>query len=190
MLHAVLEQRHCLRLSSHFYFYILVRQVFRRAGITDRAVADYVAELLSEFSRVERNQCTVRGQTAPLEYFFEMMAALQTVDESARFFIRAHIGNASLFLSGIFPERIRFRAERKGFPSLRYYEELGRSNYRVASDHRLAREYDLAGIFHTLAERFQDTRKALNDLGDRLITLGDPDHAINAVLKKSLDLGL
>ena len=61
---------------------------------------------------------------------------------------------------------------------------------RVASDHRLARKYELAGIFHTLAERFQDTRVALNDLGDRLITLGDPDSAINAMLKKSLDLGL
>ena len=30
LLHAILEQRNCLRISTHFYFYILVRQVFRR----------------------------------------------------------------------------------------------------------------------------------------------------------------
>lgn len=190
LLHAILEQRSCLRISSHFYFYILVRQVFRRSGITERAVADYVAELLAEFSRAERTRCMVQGQTAPVEYFFEMLGALQTVDDSTRFFIRAHIGNYSLFLSGVFPERIRFRAERKGFPSLRYYEELGRSNYRVASDHRLAQEYDLAVIFNILSERFQETRRALNELGDRMITLGDPDQAINNLLKTSMDLGL
>ena len=190
LLRAVLEHRSCLRISSHFYFYILVRQVFRRSGIAERGVADYVAELLSEFSRAERTQCVVRGQTAPVEYFFEMLAALQTVDDSTRFSIRAHIGNYSLFLSGIFPERIRFRAERKGFPSLRYYEDLGRANYRVASDHRLAQEYELAGIFNILSERFQDTRRALNDLGDRLVTLGDPDQAINNLLRTSLNLGL
>src|ERR1019366_5745904 len=54
LLHALLERRGCLRVSSRFYFYILVRQVLCRSGIHDRAVADYVAELLAEFSRTER----------------------------------------------------------------------------------------------------------------------------------------
>jgi len=52
---ALLEQRGCLRVSSHFYFYILVRQVFKRCGIQDRTVADYVAEVLAEFAHAERN---------------------------------------------------------------------------------------------------------------------------------------
>src|SRR6266446_10198548 len=186
LLHAILEHRSCLRISTHFYFYILVRQVFRRSGIMERAVADYVAEVLTEFSQMERTQCRVNGQVQPLDYFFEMLGALQTADDSTRFYIRAHIGNYSLFLSGIFPDRIRFRAEVRGAPDLRYYEELGRSNYRVASDHRLARRYDLDGIFNTLAERFQTTRLALNDLGERLLTLGDLEPPIHALLKNSL----
>src|ERR1039458_6209209 len=41
LLHALLERGGCLRVSSRFYFYILVRQVLRRSGIQDRAVADY-----------------------------------------------------------------------------------------------------------------------------------------------------
>ena len=189
LLRAVLEHRSCLRISTHFYFYILVRQVFRRSGITERAVADYVAEVLTEFSQMERTQCRVNGQVQPLDYFFEMLGALQTADDSTRFHIRAHIGNYSLFLSGIFPDRIRIRAELRGAPSLKYYEELGRANYRVASDHRLARRYDLDGIFNTLSERFQTTRLALNDLGDRLITLGDVESSVNALLKNTLKAG-
>src|SRR6266550_4666053 len=182
LLRAVLEHRSCLRISTHFYFYILVRQVFRRSGIMERAVADYVAEVLTEFSQMERTQCRVNGQVQPLDYFFEMLGALQTADDTTRFYIRAHIGNSSLFLSGIFPDRIRFRAEVRGAPDLKYYEELGRANFRVASDHRLARKYDLDGIFNTLAERFSATRLALNDLGERLLTLADVEPPVHALL--------
>jgi len=189
LLRAVLEHRSCLRISAHFYFYVLVRQVFRRSGLMERGVADYVAEVLTEFSRLDRTECRVNGQVQPLDYFFEMLGALQTADDITRFYIRAHIGNYSLFLSGIFPDRIRFRAELRGAPDLKYYEELGRSNYRVASDHRLARKYDLDGIFNTLAERFQTTRLALNDLGERLITLGDVERPVQVLLKKSFEVG-
>jgi hypothetical protein len=60
---------------------------------------------------------------------------------------------------------------------------LGITNYRAASDHRLARKYDLDGIFNTLAERFQETRLALNDLRDRLISLGEPDMPVEQLIK-------
>jgi hypothetical protein len=173
LLHALLERHGFLRVSSRFYFYILVRQVFRRSDIRDRPVADYVAEVLAEFSRTERMRCVVPGQTAPLDYFFEMLAALQTADDRTSFFIRVHIGNHSLFLAGVFPDRIRYRAEARGFPDLKYYEGLGRTQYRAASDHRLAQRYEVAEILSTLAERFETTRLALNDIADRYFFIGD-----------------
>jgi hypothetical protein len=185
LFHALLERRGCLRVSSRFYFYILVRQVFRRSDIQDRAVADYVAEVLSEFSRAERARYVVPGQPNPLDYFFEMLAALKTADDRTSFFIRVHIGNYSLFLSGVFPDRIRFRAEARGFPNLKYYEGLGRAHYRMASDHRLAQRYALTNILNTLAERFGATRLALNDISDRLFSLGDPDYSLETLLNKT-----
>ena len=42
LIRAVLEHPSCLRISTHFYFYLLVRHVFRRSGLNDRGVADYV----------------------------------------------------------------------------------------------------------------------------------------------------
>jgi hypothetical protein len=182
LLQALLERRGCLRVSTHFYFYVLVRHVFLRAGLQDRAVADYVAEVLAAFSHAERARCVVPGQANPLDYFFEMLAALQTADDRTRFHLRMHIGNYSLFLTGVFPERIRARAEQRGFPDLRYYESLGRSQYRVASDHRLAQRYQLADILGTLSERFQTTRRALNDVSDRLFSLGDSSAAFDGLL--------
>ena len=182
LLHALLERRGCLNVSSRFYFYILVRNVFRRSDIQDRTVADYVAEVLAEFVLAERSRCLVPGQANPLDYFFEMLGALRTADERTSFYIRVHMGNYSLFLAGVFPDRIRFRAEARGFPDLRYYEEVGRTQYRVASDHRLAHRYELNNILSTLAERFGTTRVALNDLADRLFSLGDPDYSLEALL--------
>ena len=181
LLRAVLEHRNCLRISSHFYFYILVRHSFRRSGLRDRPLADYVASVLATFSQIERTQCRINGE--PLDYFFEMLAALQNADDTTSFHIRAHIGNQSLFMSGVFPDRIRLRAERKGFPGLTYYEGVGSANYRVASDHPLARRYDLDGIFGMLSERFHETRVALNDLRERLVTLGEPDIPLEKLIK-------
>lgn len=181
LFHALLERRGCLQVSSRFYFYILVRHVFRRSDIHDRTVADYVAEVLAEFSRTERARCVIPGQSNPLDYFFEMLTALRTADERTSFFIRVHIGNHSLFLSGVFPDRIRFRAEARGFPDLKYYEALGRTHYGMASDHRLARRYAIDKVLNTLAERFQTTRMALNDISERLFSI-EADYSLETLL--------
>ena len=182
LLQALLERRGCLRVSTHFYFYVLVRQVMKRAGVTDRRVADYVAEVLSEFARAEQLRCVVPGQPNALDYFFEMLAALQTADDRTRFQIRVHIGNHSLFLSGVFHERFRFRAERKGFPDLKYYEALGRSQYGIASDHRLAQRYQLSEVLSTLSDQFATARRALNEIADRLFALGDGGEKLEHLL--------
>lgn len=178
LFHAVLENRGCLSISSHFYFYILVRHALRKAGIDDRIVSDYVAEILSEYSNIERTQCRVPGQAEPLNYFFEMLLALQRADDRNGFELRAHIGNHALFITGVFPDRIRVRAEKRGFPDLRYFEGIGQSSFRAASDHRLAQRYDLAGVFDTLGERFRTARQALNDLSERLLAWEDDRYAL------------
>lgn len=179
---AVLEHRGCLRISDHLYFYIVVRRVLREAGIEDRRVADYVAELLCEFSRQDRSRCALPGENRPMEYVFEMLAAMQNADERTRFYLKAHIGDHSLFLSGVFPERIRFRAEYRGFPDLSYYEAMGQTNYRAAGDHRLAERYELAPIFSILAEQFHEARVALNDVSERLFSIGDANQGLDALL--------
>jgi hypothetical protein len=178
LFHALLENRGCLSVSSHFYFYVLVRHVLRRTGIDDRVVADYVAEILAEYSNIERTQCRIPGQAEPLNYFFEMMMALQRADDRNSFELRAHIGNHALFITGVFPDRIRVRAEKRGFPDLRYFEGIGQSSFRAASDHRLAQRYDLAGVFDTLGERFRTARQALNDLSERLLAWEDDRYAL------------
>lgn len=182
LLHALLQRHDCLRVSARFYFYILLRQTFLRSDIQDREVADYVAELLAEFAQADRLRCRLPGEAQSLDYFFEMVAALERADDSTRFLLRMHIGNQSLFLTGVFADRIRYRAGKRGFPDVHYYEGLGKASFRLASDHRLAQRFKLASIFNTLADRFGDTRLALNDVVERLFALGDADRSLDALL--------
>lgn len=180
LLRAVLERRECLRVSAHFYFYLLARHALRRGGVAERLMADYVASMLAAFAEAERAHVSLPGHGRPMEYLVDQLAALEQVDDITRFHLRVHLGNYSLFLSGVFPDRIRFRAGRVGAPGLSYYEQVGRLSFRAASGHRLARRYELDGIFQLLAERFLQVRQALNDLGERLVSLGDPEPRVPA----------
>jgi hypothetical protein len=56
--------------------------------------------------------------------------------------------------------------------------------YRVASDHRLAQRYELVPILTTLSERFAATRLALNDIAERLFSLGDTIPLLDSLLQE------
>jgi hypothetical protein len=174
LFHALLDRPEWFGISSHFYFYILVRHALKQAGLDDRSVADYVAELLAEFCQADRARPPIPPDHQPTDFLADMMAALQVVNDEERFALRAHIGNISLFMTGVFPERLKARTRDHAAPRIDYYEDMGRSSYRVAGDHRLANRYEMAPILHTLSDSFHTTRMALNEIKTRMIHIEPP----------------
>jgi hypothetical protein len=168
---AILSSGEHLRISSHFYFYVLARHVLRDAGLTDRKLCDYVASLLEKFSHAH----CLRGPNDTWEnsqYLSDLLIALSRATAEETFLLRAHVGNYSLFISGIFPENTQ-RRSRRGAPALSFYEQVGRRNYQLVSEHATARRCELNDVFAELADRFHDVRLALNDLSDRLLNLDE-----------------
>jgi len=170
---ALLERHDCLKVSQQFYFYVLVRHVLVDAGLKDRELADNVASMLTDFSAQRRLSQVEDGDQQEFNYVFELLQALRSASGPRVFLIRAHVGNASLFLTGIFPEHIAHRAERRGAPGLDYFENVGGASYITASEHQMARELRLEGVLGCLGERFQAVRHALNQLSDRLLSIED-----------------
>ena len=170
---AILDNPHFLHITPHLYFYVLVRQTMKRAGIDDRELADYVAEVLADFSTTDSQRQALPDNVKDSSYLFEMMAALQEADDQTAFQIRAHIGNRSLFMTGIFAENLRERTRRRGAPDISYYEQMGAANFRAASHHRLADEFEVSRVFETLGERFHDARLALNEMQERYLSIGE-----------------
>src|ERR1700736_2112654 len=169
---AILSHPAQLRISSQFYFYVLARYVLREAGIDDRKLCDYVGSLLETFSRANQLNNPDGIENRAHEYISDMLIALQRVTPQQAFLLRAHIGNYSLFISGIFHENAQRRRERGG-PDLKFYEQVGRTSFQLVASHATARRCELNDVFEELAERFRDVRLALNQLSDQLLNLDE-----------------
>lgn len=169
---AILSQPSNLCISPQLYFYILTRHVLKETGLSDRKLADYIASLLETFSRTARLRSPIAAD-ANFEYVSDLMLALRDASPVQTFLLRAHVGNYSLFLSGIFHENVQRRSQQRGAPDFGFYEDIGRVNYKVVSHHAVARSCELTEIYEALAAQFHEIRLALNRLSDRLLNLDD-----------------
>lgn len=161
-----------LSISSQFYFYVLARHVLQQAGINDRKLCDYVASLLETFSRISGMQAPHLADERGCQYISDMLIALTKASPEQAFLLRAHVGNYSLFISGIFHENTQRRRLRGG-PDLNFYEQIGRANYQMVASHATARRCELSDVYEELADRFREVRLALNRLSDQLLNLDE-----------------
>lgn len=175
LVEAILNNCGHLRISSQFYFYVLARHVLQQGGIGDRKLCDYVASLLETFSRASQLQISEGIGERVEQYIHEILIALTRATPEQAFLLRAHIGNYSLFISGIFHENAQRRSLRGG-PDLEFYEQVGRTNYQLVASHAVARRCELDDVFEGLADRFRDVRLALNQLSEQLLNLDDETH--------------
>jgi hypothetical protein len=184
LVETILSNAGHLHISSQFYFYVLARYVLQQAGIGDRKLCDYVGSLLETFSRANQLQSPDKIDNPEMiraregfrsrahEYISDMLIALTRATPEQTFLLRAHVGNYSLFISGIFHENTQRRSLR-GAPDIEFYEQVGRSNFQLVASHETARRCELTDVFAGLANRFHDVRLALNDLSDRLLHLDE-----------------
>ncbi|PYK31672.1 MAG: hypothetical protein DME57_02765 [Verrucomicrobia bacterium] len=172
LVETILNNAGQLRISSQFYFYVLARHVLRQAGIGDRKLSDYVGSLLETFSRANQLQSPDKIDNCAHQYISDMLIALKRATPEQSFLLRAHAGNYSLFISGIFHENTQ-RRSLSGAPDIEFYEQIGRTNYQLVASHETARRCELNDVFAGLAGRFHDVRLALNDLSDRLLHLDE-----------------
>jgi hypothetical protein len=128
--------------------------------------------LLETFSRISGLQAPHLADERGQQYISDMLIALSRATPEQAFLLRAHVGNYSLFLSGIFHENTQHRS-RRGAPDLKFYEQVGRANYQLVASHAAARRCDLHDVYEELADRFREVRLALNQLSDQLLNLDD-----------------
>lgn len=180
LVESVLAHDATLTISPQLYFYVLIRHVLKETGLSDRNISDYLASLLETFSQTARLRSPADGHANPVQYVSDMLIALRGASPSQSFLIRAHVGNYSLFITGMFHETVQRRSQR-GAPDLSFYEDVGRSSFKAVSRHELARSCSLSRIFEALGEQFHEVRLALNRLSDSLVHLNEA-HTPNLTL--------
>lgn len=167
LFHALLDSQSLLPVSEGLYFYVLLRRLLLRAGETDRDVADYLAALLVD--RPNRHP----GGEPLVPYAVDALLALEQARHEDSFTRMAQLADRLLLVTGIFREHLEHRRHRRGAPAIGYYEAVGGQSYQRASRHRLAGEFALDRIYGRLGDGFGEMRSILNDLSDRLISVGE-----------------
>jgi hypothetical protein len=146
--------------------------------LSDKKVRDYLAEMLSSFTRTNNGiiYWKERGTWHKRRFsdidIDDMIELARIIDPQMRPGLYKRIADIALFLSGIFPERATLFAVRRKtmYPAertLEDYEQMGRRFYSVA-----ALETDQAQwkpVLETLAEKFTLARLALNSLSERYV---------------------
>lgn len=163
----VLSSPQTLQLSPRLYFYLLTRHTLKNSGLDSPSLADYVSGILESFLQSGFNPHNHRG----VFYVVDWLTQVETSPEGKRYELYVTAGHHLLFLTGIFPQFIEKRRQRRGAPGLGFYEDVASFSFRAASEHPLGRRTTNGAIYENIADSFPELRNALNDLSERLITL-------------------
>ena len=168
---AVLGEPGISRLPLPLVAYILLRRSLLEAGVESRHLADYLASIFVEVASSRRPFRIAEYDDREYHYLVDIIEDLSDHPDARRaFLLRAHLGNFALWLSGLFPDWIARRVDRKGGPGLDYYEEMGQTGFAMASEDPFAKRQSLDTLYREAAETFRVMRRALNAFSDRYLT--------------------
>ncbi len=146
------------------FFDRLVRRSLGDLWLSGEPVADYLAALLARFARTDQLYALRDATGQPLETVVEMLLEIErawTFDDP-RFDpfrereVRQHIGDYTLFMTGIFCEHVERRA------STRFYVREGKRAYGVVADFERSALRPQARLFAALAAGFEVYASALS----------------------------
>lgn len=140
----------------------------REIGLHDNALQDYVASVLIEFCECEQLFKIRNVNDRPLEDVGEMLLESDPIYGPAPSFdrerqVRKHIGDYTLFLSGMFPESINhFRLRHARLENFVDFLKAGKESYFIVSKFDQFEYTKLAPLFAKLAHEFESCVYGLN----------------------------
>jgi len=144
--------------SLRHLFHQLVEECYaEHVGIRDAEVSSYVADLLTDFCETDRLYRLRDSTGRPIEELSEMMAASDPVHGTAASFdeerdIRKHIGDYTLFLTGMYPESLYLWRQRVKFLQM---VRAGKESYWIVSQFNVFEYAQEAPLFEKLADAFE-----------------------------------
>ena len=158
------------------FFEHAIRASFSDLAVRDDPAASYLADLLTRFARTE--SLYPPGRSVPrLETVVDMLLDAQAVwrhdspyfEPERELAIRRHIGDYTLFMLGVFRERVE-RVSSAG-----YFVDRGKRAYRFVSEHARTSSPAPAPPYRRLAEHFEHYAGAL-DYARRVHFFEPPEH--------------
>jgi hypothetical protein len=140
----------------------------RDIGLRDPQVQDYVVHVLTEFCEMEQMLKLRNANDRPLDDVGEMLLEADPIYGPAPSFdrerqVRKHVGDYTLFLSGMFPESInRYRLRRQRLENFVDFIKAGKESYFIVSKFDQFEYARLAPLFGKLSHEFESCVYGLN----------------------------
>jgi len=162
-------------------FLELVRRNFDEfVGLRDAEVSSYVANLLTDFCQADQLYKIRDAGGRPLHDVGEMLLESDPIYGPAPSFdrerqVRKHIGDYSLFFSGMFPESINhWRLRRQRLENLIDFMKAGKESYYIVSKFEFFEYAKVAPLFRRLAQEFERCVVGLNMVKAELDVMQHP----------------
>ncbi len=169
---ALLNSRRAALLSPELFFFVMVRQTLKRAGVEDLHVADYIAAVCADFGLPATAEQRLPGSRLESLYSIDYIAALENAGSHERFFIHVQCANQFLVLTSLYPDFLHRRASRRGAPDVEFYERVVISHLEAAGRHALAEEFALEDTLAQVAVAYPPARRAMNHTVREYLSLG------------------
>jgi hypothetical protein len=174
---AMISESHPLQ---QLFIELVGRHYAEEIGIRDPQIVNYVAHLLAEFCDVEQlfKIHTVTGK--PLSDVGEMLLESDPVYGPAPSFdrerqVRKHIGDYTLFFTGMFPESLNhFRLRRNRLEGLVDWMKAGKESYYIVSKFEHFEYTNVAPMFAKLSREFEPCVFGLNRVKNDLQEMQHP----------------
>ena|SRR5689334_948460 len=164
---------------QHF-FNELVERNYDGVGVRQSEVHAYVANLLTEFCQTENLFKIKNAAGQPLGDVGEMLLESDPVHGPAPSFdrerqVRKHIGDYSLFFTGMFPESInKYRLRRSRLENFIDFVKAGKESYYIVSKFEFFEYAKVAPLFRRMSQEFEQMVYGLNQVKNDLQELQHP----------------
>jgi hypothetical protein len=169
---AALISRKAALLSPELFFFIVVRHSLKEVGVTEVAVADYMAVVCADFGCTPTKGPEQINRNVDSLYSVDYLEAIESASRHHKFFLHVQCANQFLVLTCLYPDFLHRRAERRGAPDVDYYERVVVSHLDAARKHVLAEEFALEETFEKVAQSFPPARRAMNHTVREYLSLG------------------
>ena len=162
------------------FFNHVVERNYEEIGIRQPEVHAYVATLLTEFCEVENLYKIRNADGQPLADVGEMLLESDPIYGPAPSFdrerqVRKHIGDYSLFFSGMFPESINHhRLRRYRLEGLLDFVKAGKESYYIVSKFEHFEYAKVAPLFRRMSQEFERLVYGLNQVKNELQEMQHP----------------
>jgi hypothetical protein len=182
----VIPESHPLR---NLFTELVDRHYTEELRMRDPELSGYVANILAEFCELDQLFKLRNAAGKPLDDVGEMLLESDPIYGPAPSFdrerqVRKHIGDFTLFFTGMFPESInRFRMRRQRLENFVDFMKAGKESYYIVSKFEFFEYAKVAPLFARLSEHFEQCVYGLNLVKNELAEM---QHPITATAREIL----